>query len=604
MHGKNFFKIREEFLPDRDTADLIEFYYFWKKTAGAAANRPRGRRHHHTAIMRRIKTGGAKGKDKTPKDDPNDLSSCSEGEMEEVKKEGEDDNEEGESMSPYYCRHCFSTNSRDWHHCCKEKLLLCRDCRTHFKRYAELPNLDGPSKRFKEEQEEIKRKKEEEEEAERQRLKKIEEMKAMEEAAAKAKAAAAVAESNKVAASPSVASAPTTSLLTSQLQQQPSFLPPPAHQQHGPPMQQPPPMAHASSSEIQVIGERPGLGGMLGQQPPPHQQVMPPREPSPPPKQDGSECHRSQSAIFTRMWNRGEGNSCSRTDMIFKPVPDSKLARKREERLRKAHDREAEARNAAEHAKRAATHPHDLPHGHPQAPGPPPGHPLFSPTTSAASADPFRPGSRFPPTHPMAAELERREQEQRMLMAATSPALRPPMFPPGHGFGPAPPPPGQSNAHAAYAAAAAHDARRMEEIRAAQQYAQLSQMDFDTDPLVRLRMAGITPENPGASPFSHPGFLASLRGPGPPQPPHALMDPRYRQEMLMRPGGYGLPPGAAMELQFLMREQQQQQQAQQAHSLMAAHQHMAAQHQHEQLLRLDAEEKARLAAANQGQRPP
>lgn len=44
-----------------------------------------------------------------------------------------------------------------------------------------------------------------------------------------------------------------------------------------------------------------------------------PREPSPPPKPDGSECHRSQSAIFTRMWNRGEGNSCSRTDMIFKP---------------------------------------------------------------------------------------------------------------------------------------------------------------------------------------------------------------------------------------------------------------------------------------------
>lgn len=52
-----------------------------------------------------------------------------------------------------------------------------------------------------------------------------------------------------------------------------------------------------------------------------------PREPSPPPKPDSTECHRSQSAIFTRNWNRGEGNSCARTDLYFKPVPDSKLAR-------------------------------------------------------------------------------------------------------------------------------------------------------------------------------------------------------------------------------------------------------------------------------------
>lgn len=108
------------------------------------------------------------------------------------------------------------------------------------------------------------------------------------------------------------------------------------------------------------------------------QQQMIPREPSPPPKPDGSECHRSQSAIFTRMWNRGEGNSCSRTDMIFKPVPDSKLARKREERIRKASDRE-EAMKAVENAgKRPPSHPgHPL--GIPGGHGAPP-HPLFSPT--------------------------------------------------------------------------------------------------------------------------------------------------------------------------------------------------------------------------------
>lgn len=56
------------------------------------------------------------------------------------------------------------------------------------------------------------------------------------------------------------------------------------------------------------------------------------RGPSPEPRIEDTECHRSQSAIFLRHWNRGDHNSCTRTDLTFKPVPDSKLARKREER--------------------------------------------------------------------------------------------------------------------------------------------------------------------------------------------------------------------------------------------------------------------------------
>ena len=53
---KNFFKIRTEFLPERETSELVEFYYFWKKTPGAANNRPRGRRHRPN-VLRRIKPG-------------------------------------------------------------------------------------------------------------------------------------------------------------------------------------------------------------------------------------------------------------------------------------------------------------------------------------------------------------------------------------------------------------------------------------------------------------------------------------------------------------------------------------------------------------------
>ena len=50
--------------------------------------------------------------------------------------------DEGEYSNPYYCRHCFASSSKDWHHSGKEKLLLCRDCRIYYKKYGELPILE------------------------------------------------------------------------------------------------------------------------------------------------------------------------------------------------------------------------------------------------------------------------------------------------------------------------------------------------------------------------------------------------------------------------------------------------------------------------------
>merc|ERR1719510_2871377 len=52
--------------------------------------------------------------------------------------------ESGEEISPYYCRHCFTTSSKDWHHGGKEKLLLCTECRIYFKCYGEMPSLEPP----------------------------------------------------------------------------------------------------------------------------------------------------------------------------------------------------------------------------------------------------------------------------------------------------------------------------------------------------------------------------------------------------------------------------------------------------------------------------
>ena len=76
IHGKNFYKIRTEFLPEKDTGELITFYYLWKKTPGAAGLRPRGRRHRPApaVLQRKVKTNKEVGKKK-------ETSSASEGDL-------------------------------------------------------------------------------------------------------------------------------------------------------------------------------------------------------------------------------------------------------------------------------------------------------------------------------------------------------------------------------------------------------------------------------------------------------------------------------------------------------------------------------------------
>ena len=61
---------------------------------------------------------------------------------------------------------------------------------------------------------------------------------------------------------------------------------------------------------------------------------------------------------FLRHWNRGEMNSCSRTDLTFKPVPDSQFARRREERLRRQAERDRDEREKEKERERerAAAH--------------------------------------------------------------------------------------------------------------------------------------------------------------------------------------------------------------------------------------------------------
>ncbi|XP_050730584.1 arginine-glutamic acid dipeptide repeats protein-like isoform X3 [Eriocheir sinensis] len=134
QYGKNFFRIRKDLLPHKETSDLVSFYYLWKKTPAAAGHRPH-RRHRRQNVLRRIRTPRAQRN--TGPSDPLDPSSASE-------KDDDSDDSDSKDRQGYHCRHCYTTSSRDWHHAGKDKQLLCYECRIHFKRYGDLPVITNP----------------------------------------------------------------------------------------------------------------------------------------------------------------------------------------------------------------------------------------------------------------------------------------------------------------------------------------------------------------------------------------------------------------------------------------------------------------------------
>ncbi|XP_066297465.1 arginine-glutamic acid dipeptide repeats protein-like isoform X1 [Branchiostoma lanceolatum] len=139
--GKNFFRIHKELLPEKETSELVEFYYLWKKTPAANNCRPH-RRHRRQSTLRRVRGVGSRAGNgnRPPSSEFLDLSSASETELENVDSEDSDSRD----LSAYACRHCFTTTSRDWHHGGHDKVILCTDCRIFFKKYGELRPIETP----------------------------------------------------------------------------------------------------------------------------------------------------------------------------------------------------------------------------------------------------------------------------------------------------------------------------------------------------------------------------------------------------------------------------------------------------------------------------
>ncbi|KAL0271680.1 UNVERIFIED_CONTAM: hypothetical protein PYX00_008695 [Menopon gallinae] len=144
--GKNFYRIRKDLLPHKDTPELVEFYYLWKKTPGANNNRPH-RRNRRQGSLRRIRntrnTRGQPKEDKEgqqsarPSPNPKESNECSSG----TDEDNSEDDSDSRDQSGYRCQHCFTASSRDWQPYGKDRQMLCFDCRSHHKKHGELPPL-------------------------------------------------------------------------------------------------------------------------------------------------------------------------------------------------------------------------------------------------------------------------------------------------------------------------------------------------------------------------------------------------------------------------------------------------------------------------------
>lgn len=116
--GKNFFRIHKDFLPHKPTAELVEFYYLWKKTPGANNNRPHRRRRQSS--LRRIRnttrtnstaSNSSTKKEQTPEPQANIAEATSTRQSSKASSVGANNAEENSSLSEDEASECDSDSS-------------------------------------------------------------------------------------------------------------------------------------------------------------------------------------------------------------------------------------------------------------------------------------------------------------------------------------------------------------------------------------------------------------------------------------------------------------------------------------------------------------
>lgn len=140
--GKHFDKIRREYLPKKNTKEIVEYYYLWKMTPAALNIRyakKKGCRNGGLPFSKRPKLSND-----NASSDPGEGSSASDS----PGSESEESNaEDGELVGrdDLTCEHCKTKSSERWRYGGSNKMVLCTPCRLHFKRFGEMPPLSESS---------------------------------------------------------------------------------------------------------------------------------------------------------------------------------------------------------------------------------------------------------------------------------------------------------------------------------------------------------------------------------------------------------------------------------------------------------------------------
>ncbi|KAF3856277.1 hypothetical protein F7725_017000 [Dissostichus mawsoni] len=125
QYGKNFFRIRKDFLPSKKTGELITFYYHWKKTPEAAGTRAY-RQQRRQPSSRKAKTRSA-AVPVTPSLNYSVDASSAVKTILTVKTVNRKS------------RAAATAVQQDWHHGRRDSSLLCTTCHTHESKHGSLP---------------------------------------------------------------------------------------------------------------------------------------------------------------------------------------------------------------------------------------------------------------------------------------------------------------------------------------------------------------------------------------------------------------------------------------------------------------------------------
>ena len=165
QYGKNFFRIRKELIPHRETSELVEYYYLWKKTPQAVNGRPRRRFTRPASSNKKTTNTSTTNSNKKSSEQ---FSGGSEVDSDNNESDESSEHKTGNNITNQ-CTNCFTNcnkialffkffskkflyfflASKDLQNGGRDNKLLCYDCRMYYKKYGELPKISNPTNEIK-----------------------------------------------------------------------------------------------------------------------------------------------------------------------------------------------------------------------------------------------------------------------------------------------------------------------------------------------------------------------------------------------------------------------------------------------------------------------